>query len=118
MTERAEGLTKENVHQWSLTGGTGSNSAPDMWLEAQEAYFSGANALATEVFDFMGQRYKAYAEVMEALPQCQSIGDFWQLEVGFGQATVKAYGDEATKFGALLLHAGNGARGESNDAKI
>lgn len=76
--------------------------------EWQQAYMASAVAVGASWCDFMGERFQAYAHVIDDVSHCHDLGEAWQLQTNFGQETVKAYSDQAARLSSLLMRAAKG----------
>ncbi|NJO37633.1 MAG: hypothetical protein HC871_08435 [Rhizobiales bacterium] len=88
---------------------SGKSDGDDVRSEWQQAYLATAAALGASWCDFMGERFHAYAHAIDEASHCHDLKDLWQVQASFGQATVKAYGDQAGKLGGLMMRTANGA---------
>lgn len=75
----------------------------------QRAYLASASAVGTAWLDFMGERFHAYAHVIDDISHCHDLGEAWQVQSAFGQQTAKAYSEQAAKLGGMMLKAANGS---------
>jgi hypothetical protein len=78
------------------------------WQHAQENYLSTASAMSAEWCHFMGQRFEAYAHIVDDLSHCHDLREAWQLQSDFGTETMKGYASEASKLSGLIARATNG----------
>lgn len=69
----------------------------------QQAYLSTATALGASWCDFVGERFHAYAHIIDDISHCHDLGEAWQIQSAFGQQTARAYSQQATKLGGLML---------------
>ena len=82
------------------------NGARSDW---QQAYLATAAALGASWYDFMGERFHAYAHAIDEVSHCHDLKDVLRVQASFGQQTVKAYGDQAARLGGLMMRTANGA---------
>lgn len=95
---------------------TGTHKADEIMdpAEWQQAYVASAVALGASWCNFMGARFQAYAQAIDDVSHCRDMDDVWQTQVAFGQRTIEAYSDEASRLGGLLM---NAAKGETTDTQ-
>ena len=76
-----------------------------------EAYTSTAAALGASWCDFVGERFHAYAHIIDDVSHCHDLNEAWKMQADFGQQTFKAYSDQAAKVSGLMMQAtkGNGS---------
>ena len=85
-----------------------TTSTPSEW---QEAYMATAAALGASWCDFMGERFHAYAHVIDDVSHCDDLDKALKLQATFGQQTVKAYSDQAAKMSGLMMQAAKDSAG-------
>lgn len=97
-----------------------STTQPHQSAEAQplaewsQAYMETAAALGAAWYDFFGERFHAYAHVMDDVSHCHDLNETWKAQASFGQQTFKAYSDQAAKVSGLMMKA---AKGNGGNAK-
>ncbi len=76
-----------------------------------QAYMTTAVALGASWCDFVGERFHAYAHVIDDASHCHDLNEAWKAQASFGQQTFTAYSDQAAKVGDLMMQAAkaNGA---------
>lgn len=79
----------------------------------QQAYLATASAVGTSWCDFMGERFHAYAHMLDDIGHCHDLNEAWRVQSTFGQQTAKAYSEQAAKLGGMVLKATNGDTGET-----
>ena len=97
-----------------------STTEPHQMIENQpladwsQAYMATAAALGASWCDFMGERFHAYAHVIDDVRRCHDLNEAWKLQTTFGQQTFKAYSDQAAKVGGMVMRAAksNGANAQ------
>ena len=96
--------TTTQIHQT-----TGSQPDSD-W---QQACMMATVELGVSWCDFLGQRFQAYAHMLDDVSHCHDLNDAWTVQTMFGQQTLKAYQAQAAKFSDLMMQAatGEGASG-------
>ena len=91
-----------------------STTQPQQTTEAQplaewsQTYMETAAALGTSWCDFVGERFHAYAHVIDDVSHCHDLNEAWNAQARFGQQTFKAYSDQAAKVGSLMIQAAKG----------
>ncbi len=70
-----------------------------------QAYVTAAAALGTSWCDFVGERFHAYAHVIDDVSHCHDLNEAWKAQASFGQQTLKAYSEQAAKVGSLMMQA-------------
>ncbi len=70
-----------------------------------QAYMATAAALGASWCDFVGERYHAYAHVIDDVSHCHDLNEAWSAQASFGQQTFKAYSDQAAKVSGLMMQA-------------
>lgn len=78
----------------------------------QQAYLTGVSAAGASWLDFMGERFHAYAHMIDDISHCHDLNEAWQIQSTFGQETAKAYGEHASKLGSMILKTTNGDSSE------
>jgi hypothetical protein len=84
------------------TESTTDTPTPSDW---QEAYMSTAAALGASWCDFMGERFHAYAHVIDDVSHCHGLDEAFKAQASFGQQTVQAYSDQAARISGLMMQA-------------
>ena len=79
----------------------------------QQAYMATAAALGASWCDFVGERFHAYAHIIDDVSHCHDLNDAWKVQTTFGQQTFKAYSDQAAKVRSLLTEAAKGNGGDT-----
>ena len=76
-----------------------------------QAYIETAAALGASWYDFVGERFHAYAHVIDDVSHCHDLNEAWKAQASFSQQTFKAYSDQAAKVSGLMMQAtkGNGS---------
>ena len=76
-----------------------------------QAYMATATALGASWCDFVGERFHAYAHVIDDVSRCHDLNEAWNAQTSFGQQTFQAYSDQAAKVSSLMMQAAkvNGA---------
>ncbi|MGI9503265.1 MAG: hypothetical protein ACR2RE_09445 [Geminicoccaceae bacterium] len=89
---------------------TSTQDMPRMVMSSdwQQAYLASVGAAGASWLDFVGERFHAYAHVIDDISHCHDLNEAWQIQSTFGQETAKAYREQATKFGGLILKVANG----------
>jgi hypothetical protein len=72
------------------------------------AYLATAAALGTAWCDFVGERFHAYAHVIDDVSHCHGLDEAWKLQATFGRETFKAYSEQTAKVSGLIMSAANG----------
>ena len=70
-----------------------------------QACVTAAAALGASWCDFVGERFHAYAHVIDDVSHCHDLSEAWKAQASFGQQTFKAYSDQATKVSDLMMQA-------------
>jgi hypothetical protein len=78
----------------------------------QQPYLASAAALGASWCDFVGERFHAYAHMIDDVSHCQDLNDAWKVQTTFGQQTFKAYSEQAAKVGGLMTEAAKGNGGD------
>ena len=99
--------------QEATTRNLGS-AASKAYAEWPQAYMTNAAALGASWCDFVGQRFQAYAHVIDDVSHCHDLNDAWKVQATFGQQTFKAYSDQAARVSGLVMQV---AKGNGGDAK-
>ncbi len=76
--------------------------------EWQQAYLEGMSTASTTWLDFMGERFHAYAHVIDDISHCHDLNEAWRIQSTFGQETAKAYTEQAAKLGGMVLRVTSG----------
>ena len=100
-------MTQKPVAQTGKT--TEAPTAPD-W---QEAYTSTAAALGASWCDFVGERFRAYAHVIDDVSHCHDLNEAFKVQASFGQETFKAYSDQTAKVSGLMMRTAKGDGGKA-----
>ncbi len=79
-----------------------------------QAYMATATALGASWCDFVGERFHAYAHVIDDVSHCHDLNEAWSAQANFGQQTFKAYSDQAAKASGLMMQA---AKANGSNAK-
>ena len=78
----------------------------------QQAYMATAAALGATWCGFVGERFYAYAHMIDNVSHCQDLNDAWKVQTTFGQQTFKAYSDQAAKVRGLMTESSKGNGGD------
>ena len=70
-----------------------------------QAYMTTAAALGASWCDFVGERFHAYAHVIDDVSHCHDLNEAWKAQASFGQETFNAYSDQAAKVSGLMMQA-------------
>lgn len=70
-----------------------------------QAYVTSAASLGASWCDFVGERFQAYAHVIDDVSHCHDLNEAWSAQASFGQQTFKAYSDQAAKVRGLMMQA-------------
>ena len=81
------------------------NATETATADWQEAYMSTAAALGASWYDFVGERFHAYAHVIDDVSHCHDLNEAFKVQADFGQQTFKAYSDQAAKISGLVMQA-------------
>lgn len=100
-------MTQKPMAQTGKT--TETPTSPD-W---QEAYMSTAAALGASWCDFVGERFHAYAHVIDDVSHCHDLNEAFKVQASFGQKTFKAYSDQTAKVSGLMMRATKGDDGNA-----
>lgn len=85
-------------------------AVPSDW---QQAYLESASMVGATWLGFMGERFHAYAHVVDDIGHCHDLNEAWRVQSAFSQETAKAYTEQAAKLGGKMLEATNGGTGEA-----
>lgn len=78
----------------------------------QQAYLANVSEAGASWLDFMGERFHAYAHVIDNISHCHDLNEAWRIQSTFGQETAKAYTEQVAKLGGMILKVANGDNGE------
>jgi hypothetical protein len=95
-------MTKQHNIQASDTS---TMEVPSAW---QQAYLAGTGTVGASWLNFMGERFHAYAHVIDDISHCHDLNEAWRIQSAFGQETARAYGEQAAKLSSMVLKAANG----------
>ena len=96
-----------------------STTQPQQASEAQplaewpQTYMETAAALGAAWYDFVGERFHAYAHVIDDVSHCHDLNEAWKAQASFGQETFNAYSSQAAKIGGLMMKAAEGRGGNA-----
>jgi hypothetical protein len=74
-----------------------------------------AAALGAAWYDFVGERFYAYAYVIDDVSHCHDLNEAWKAQASFGQETFKAYSDQAAKVSSPIKKAASGGGGNAKN---
>ena len=95
-----------------MTTKTTAESHPSIDRQAvadwQQAYMGTAAALGASWCDFVGERFHAYAHMIDDVAHCHDLNEAWKVQSTFGQQAFRAYSDQAQKVSGLVMQAAKG----------